>query len=98
MFRALPRDLGELLRRPRDGRLDVHLQHRGLDATINRLIYGVLTAALVLAASQLWSREIPPLFGGLSLPGTVCAAGAAVLGVRLLRAIDGFGGLGRRDD
>ena len=98
LFQNLPRELSELLQRARQGTLDIHLQHRGLDATVNRLIYGVLTAALVLASSQLWSREIPPLIWGQSLPGVACAAGAAVLAVRLLRAIEGFGGLGRREE
>ncbi len=98
LFHNLPRELSELVQRARQGTLDIHLQHRGLDATVNRLIYGVLTGALILGASQLWSREIPPLIWGQSLPGVVCAAAAAVLAVRLLRAIESFGSLGRRQD
>jgi hypothetical protein len=62
------------------------------------LIYGVLTAALILGASQLWSREIPPLIWGQSVAGVTCAAAAAVLGARLLRAIESSGKLDRRKD
>ena len=98
LFQNLPRELSELLERARKGTLDIHLRHRGLDATVNRLIYGVLTAALILGASLLWSREIPPLIWGQSVAGVTCAAAAAVLGVRLLRAIESSGKLDRRKD
>ena len=98
LFQNLPRELSELLQRARQGTLDIHLRHLGLDSAVNRLVYGVLTAALILGASQLWSREIPPLIWGQSLPGVACAAAAAVLAIRLLRAIESFGSLGRRQD
>lgn len=96
LVEILPREITELFDLARRGALDIHLQHRGLDSTVNRLIYGVLTGALIMGAALLWSREIPPLIGGLSLPGSVLAGSAVFLGFRLLRAIEGVGGLGRR--
>lgn len=95
---TLPRDLSEIARRLHQGTLDVHLQHRRLDTTVNRLIYGVLTAALVLASSLLWSREIAPTIGGVSLLGTACGLLAVILSARLLRAVERSGGLGRKRD
>ena len=96
LLETLPRELRELIVRFRQGTLDIHLQHHRLNATVNRLVYGLLTGALVIGATTLWSREIAPLWFGLSLPGTVCAALALVLGVRLLRAIEKVGGLGKK--
>jgi ubiquinone biosynthesis protein len=93
-----PRELAEMLERIRQGTLDVHLQHRGLDATLNRVIYGVLSAALILASAQLLAGAVPPLLWGLSVLGVLGAAGALVLTVRLLWAIRRFGGLGRHED
>jgi len=93
-----PRELAELLERARQGTLDVHLQHRGLDATLNRVIYGVLAAALILASAQLLAGSVPPLLGGLSVLGVLGAASALVLTLRLLWAIRRFGGLGRHED
>jgi ubiquinone biosynthesis protein len=98
LFDIAPRELAELLERARQGTLDVHLQHRGLDATLNRVIYGLLTAALILASAQLLAGSVPPLVGGLSILGVLGAAGALVLTLRLLWAIRRFGGLGRHED
>jgi ubiquinone biosynthesis protein len=42
----LPRDLRELLERFSDGTLTVHLDHRHLDPIVNRLVMGVIAAAV----------------------------------------------------
>lgn len=93
-----PRELAELLERARQGTLDVHLQHRGLDATLNRVIYGLLAAALILASAQLLAGAVPPVVGGLSVLGVLGSLGALFLTLRLLWAIRRFGGLGRDED
>jgi ubiquinone biosynthesis protein len=98
LFDIAPRELAEMLERIRQGTLDVHLQHRGLDATLNRVIYGMLSAALILASAQLLAGAVPPLLWGLSVLGVVGAVGALVLTLRLLWAIRRFGGLGRHED
>ncbi|UCG13537.1 MAG: AarF/ABC1/UbiB kinase family protein [Deltaproteobacteria bacterium] len=89
----LPRDLGEILQRVREGKFDIHLEHRRLDATVNRLVYGILTAALFLGSCQLLGRQIPPLLGGISILGAAGCLLAAALGFRLFRAIKKSGDL-----
>lgn len=42
---ALPRDLSDILTQIKRGRFDVHLEHRRLEQTVNRLVLGILTAA-----------------------------------------------------
>ena len=93
-----PRDLSELMDSARKGELAVHLEHENLDSIINRLIYGILTASLILGSSQLWSREIEPLFYGQSVPGVICGIAAFILSARLLRSIERFGGLGSSEE
>ena len=90
---TLPRDLSDIAHRLRMGTFDVHLQHRRLDTTANRLIYGVLSAALIIAASLLWSSGTPPSFRGMSVLGTACGVAAAFLTIRLLRSVKRSGGL-----
>jgi ubiquinone biosynthesis protein len=90
---VFPRETVDILQRMRAGTFDVHLEHRKLDTTVNRLAYGLLTAALVLASSQLLSLQIPPLIGDVSVLGAAAAVGSVVLGVRLLRAVGRSGGL-----
>jgi len=89
-----PRDAAEILRRAREGRLDVRLSHRGLDATVNRLVYGIVTAALFLGSCQVLASRVPPLILDLSLFGTLGSLTAILLGLRLLRAIKRSGELG----
>jgi ubiquinone biosynthesis protein len=87
LLKALPRDLAELLSRFRDGTLTVHLDHRHLDPIINRLVLGVLTAAIFLGSSELWSRDAKPLLYGVSVFGALGYGVSLFLGWRLLRAI-----------
>jgi ubiquinone biosynthesis protein len=94
----VPREMAEILERMRQGTLDVHLQHRGLDATLNRVIYGVITAALILSSAMLLAGAVPPVLWGLSLLGVMAGAAALVLTLRLLWAVHRFGGLGRDED
>jgi len=90
---TLPRDISMLLERMRAGSFDVHLQHRRLDATVNRLVHGILTASLVLAAALLLSQNVPPALFGLSVLGLAAGGLAVALGLRLFVAIRRSGGL-----
>ncbi len=93
----MPRHLSELLARMRDGTLTVHLDHRHLDHVINRLVLGVLTAALFLGSSELWSRQAPPLLFGVSVFGALGYLLSVFLGWRLLRAIRKSGNINSKD-
>jgi ubiquinone biosynthesis protein len=87
LVETLPRDVGDVLKRVRDGTFSVHLDHRHLDPIINRLVLGVMTSALVLGSSLLWSMKAPPIFAGVSIFGGIGYLVSVYLGWRLLRAI-----------
>jgi ubiquinone biosynthesis protein len=93
----LPRDLSDLMARVREGTLTVHLDHRHLDPVINRLVLGVLTAALFLGSSELWSRQAPPLLFDVSIFGALGYLMSVFLGWRLLRAIRKSGNINSKD-
>lgn len=97
LIASLPRDLADLLSRFRDGTLTVHLDHRHLDPIVNRLVLGVLTAAIFLGSSELWSREARPLLFGVSVFGALGYALSLYLGWRLLRAIRKSGNIDSKD-
>jgi ubiquinone biosynthesis protein len=84
---SLPRDLNEVLRGVRDGTFSVHVDHRHIDPVINRLVLGVITAALLVSSALLWSMKAPPLIAGVSVFGAAGYLLAAYLGWRLSRAI-----------
>lgn len=87
LVEQFPNDATEILSRIKHGTLDVQLEHRRLEETVNRLVVGILTAALFMGSATLWSREAPPVLAGFSVPGACGCLVAAVLGFRLLRSI-----------
>ena len=91
LVESLPRDLGDVLKRVRDGTFSVHFDLRHIDPVINRLVLGVMTAALFVSSALLWSMKAPPTIAGVSAFGGAGYLIAAYLGWRLLRAIKNSG-------
>lgn len=91
----LPRRLRDILQQVESGKFDVHLDHRGLEPSVNRLVLGLLTSSLFLGSSILISQN-SWAFRGVSIPGTLGVMLSAFLGWRLLRAIGKSGRLDRR--
>jgi ubiquinone biosynthesis protein len=91
----LPRRLREILQQVQSGKFDVHLDHRGLEPSVNRLALGMLASALFLGSSLLLSQRVWPVYG-VSVPGTLGCIASLFLSWRLLRAINKTGHLERR--
>jgi ubiquinone biosynthesis protein len=96
LLESLPRDLSDVVRRVRDGTFSVHLDHRRLDPVVNRLVLGVMTAAMFVGSSLLWSMNAPPTLAGISVFGGAGYLIAAYFGWRLLRAIKKSGDIESR--
>ena len=92
---VLPRRLRDILQQVESGKFDVHLDHRGLEPSVNRLVLGLLTSSLFLGSSLLISQNVWA-FHGVPVPGTLGVLLSAFLGWRLLRAIGKSGRLDRR--
>jgi ubiquinone biosynthesis protein len=95
LVEVLPRRLREILQQVESGKFDVHLDHRGLEPSVNRLVLGMLTSSLFLGSSLLISRDVWAI-RDISVPGTLGVMVSAFLGWRLLRAIGKSGHLDRR--
>src|SRR5204862_3239661 len=61
LVEALPRGLIDILQQVQSGKFDVHLDHRGLEPSVNRLVFGMLASALFLGSALLVGHKIPPL-------------------------------------
>ena len=94
---TFPSDVADIMNRIRRGSFNVNLEHRKLDSITNRLVLGILTAALFVGSASLWSNDVPPRIGSVSLPGSVGCAIALYLGFTLVRAIRKSGSLHGRD-
>jgi len=90
---TLPSDVADIMNRIRRGSFDINLEHRKLDSITNRLVLGILTAALFVGSASLWSNAVPPQIGDVSLPGSIGCGVAIYLGFTLVRAIKKSGNL-----
>ena len=93
---VVPRRMRDILQQVQSGRFDVHLDHRGLEPSVNRLVLGMLTSALFLGSVLLVTHQVWP-FREVSVPGSLGIVLSAVMGLRLLRAINKSGHLDRRN-
>jgi ubiquinone biosynthesis protein len=101
LVEVLPRGIVDILQQVETGKFDVHLDHRGLEPSVNRLVLGMLASALFLGSTLLLSRGILPirlyLIGDVSSLGTVGCLLSIALGWRLWWAISRSGHLNRRE-
>src|SRR5205807_3235549 len=97
LVEILPQRVMQILEQVQDGKFDVHLDHRGLGPSVNRLVLGMLASALFVGSSFLMSYHVPPLLfhnheawlgmKDISLLGLGGCTVSLLVGLRLLRAI-----------
>lgn len=89
---VLPGGIVDILQQVETGKFDVHLDHQGLEPSVNRLVLGMLASSLFVGSSLLMSRNS----FGLFIAGTVGCVFSLMLGFRLWLAINKSGHLDRR--
>ena len=94
---TLPSDVSDIMNRIRRGSFNINLEHRKLDTIVNRLVLGILTAALFVGSASLWSNEVKPLLWEASVPGAIGCLIAVYLGFTLIRAIRKSGSIHGND-
>jgi ubiquinone biosynthesis protein len=82
-----PRDLGDILERVRAGNLEIKHEHHRLEITVNRLVAGLLTAALFLGSSLVLSHKVQPTIYDVSVFGVLGCSASLVLGAYLYRVV-----------
>jgi ubiquinone biosynthesis protein len=102
LFDVLPQRISNILEQVQSGRFDVHLEHRRLGATANRLVLGMLTSALFLGSSLMLSYNVKPLlfpgqgpfgFQDVSVLGLAGMIASIMMGLRITLAIRRSGNL-----
>ncbi|MGA3006444.1 MAG: AarF/ABC1/UbiB kinase family protein [Opitutaceae bacterium] len=83
----LPQGLDDIFRKIQSGTFDLHLDHRRLEPSVNRLVMGMITSALFLGSAILWSNRVPPVVGGFPVVGVAGCLLSLALGARLLTRI-----------
>ena len=94
LFKELPAELREVLRKTREGKLKLEVEYQGLDLALFRLdiISGRISSAIVLASLIIGSSIIilsgtPPKWHEMPMIGLAGFLIAAVMGFRLLTSI-----------
>ena len=105
---VLPQRVMQILEQVQAGKFDVHLDHRGLGPSVNRLVLGMLASALFMGSSLMLAHQIPPhvihipylsdLLGldKISVLGLSGCSFSLLVGLRLLRAIGKSGHLDQK--
>ena len=93
--RSLPNDVMEVMDRLRTSSLDINLRHRDLDVVTNRVVWSLLTSAMMLGSALLLAGHAPPLLWDVSLFGLAGSILSFFLAMRLFWAVWRGGGLGR---
>ena len=82
-----PISLLGFLRKAQSESFKIHLEHKNLEKSVNRLVLGILTASLYLGSTLLWSSNVPPRIGNVSLFGVSGTMLALVISLVLVRKI-----------
>lgn len=102
LMETLPASITSILQQVQRGKFDVHLDHRRLGPSVNRLVLGMMTSALFLGSSWLLSNKVPPLlwpnrewmgFRDLSVIGMCGLLASVFIGFKLFMAIRRSGNL-----
>lgn len=79
------RDVRALLERLASGSFEVTVRHTDADEAVDRLTYGILTAALLVGAPIVWHADPPPRRNGVSLVGAGLTGAGVVMAADLVR-------------
>jgi hypothetical protein len=74
------------------GTTHINLEHPKLDRVTNRMVYGILVAALFLGSVVLWAAKVPPMYSRVSVLGLAGLAAAIGFGGKAPACYPPFGG------
>ena len=84
---GFPRYANQILERVDQGQFQINLKHQHLDKAVNRLVLGILSAALFVGSASMLAAAVPPTIYGISVFGFIGGAAGLFLGLIILKAI-----------
>jgi ubiquinone biosynthesis protein len=91
LLKDLPFEVKDLMRMFKSGETRIQFEHRGLDSlalkldqVVNRMVFAIVLAALIIGSSVVIHSRMPPYLNGVPLIGVVGFAIAGLLAVWLL--------------
>lgn len=94
LLKEIPRELREILKQARQGKVKLEFEHRGLESMLtthdrisNRIAFAIVLASLVIGSSLIVLADIPPKWYGIPVIGLAGFLVAGVMGFWLLLSI-----------
>ena len=94
LLKGLPYDLQDIMRLLRSGNLRIQYEHHGLeplvgalDRVVNRLVFAIVLAALIVGSSLVVLSQVPPLVHDIPVIGIAGFVLAGIIGFGLLFSI-----------
>jgi ubiquinone biosynthesis protein len=94
LLKDLPFEIKDLMRMVKEGETRIQFEHRGLDSLgkrldqmVNRMIFAIVLAALIIGSAVVIHSGMPPFVQGVPLMGMLGFAIAGLLAARLLFSI-----------
>jgi len=84
LAQSIPHGVSNLLEQLQTGNFAVRVKHPPLEKSVNRMVYGLCTSALLLASALLWIHQVPPTIHGTSILG---AAGYLIAGLLAIHVL-----------
>ena len=84
---TVPPAMAEIIEKFRRGTMEIHMEHKKLERSVNRLVFGILTASIFMGSSMVLSASVPPVIFGLSTLGVIGYLISIFMGIRILWAI-----------
>jgi ubiquinone biosynthesis protein len=81
------RDIRALFDRLASGEFEVTVKHTDADEAVDRLTYGLLTAALLVGAPIVWHADPPPHRSGVSVVGAALTGASVLMAGDLVRRL-----------
>jgi ubiquinone biosynthesis protein len=81
---SIPRGVNNLLDQLQTGEFSLRIKHPPLEKSVNRMVAGLCTSALLLASALLWIHGVPPTIRGVSILGAAGYLVAALMATRVL--------------
>ena len=85
---SIPLALEKFMRKAGQEDFEINLEHRNLEKSVNSLVMGLITSALFVGSSLLWSFKVPPVFHGYSVVGVCGVIISGYLTFKLVRSIN----------
>jgi ubiquinone biosynthesis protein len=105
----MPQRVIDIMDQVQEGKFDIHLDHRRLGPSVNRLVLGMLTSSLFVGSALMLSYSVPPLlfpaekatnfagFNNISVLGLLGCITSVLVGLRLMWAINKSGHLDQKE-